>query len=84
MNSVTDGTDTVIFPNVQVGEFCVFSRGNDWSIGKVLQFAKYQEKTVCAQQFKGYSADVSKSDLGVLCTWYVPISGSNNFQVSKE
>ena len=74
----------IVSSTVQIGELCVFKKDNGWSIGRVLQFAKLQEKRISGQQFKGLKAEVSKSDLGVLCSWYTPMSGSSNFQLLKE
>lgn len=60
----------IVTGKVQLGDLCVFHKGNGWSIGKVLQFSKYKETTVSAQQYKGLSASVQTKNLGVLCTWY--------------
>ena len=51
----------------------MLEKDNGWSIGRVLQLAKLQEKRISGQQFKGFKAEVSKSDLGVLCSWYTLI-----------
>ena len=45
-----------------------FTLGENWSVGKVLQFSKYKNKTKSGQQYKGFSATVSKDDIGVLCS----------------
>ena len=55
----------------------MFKTGGDkWSIGRILQFAKYKEKTMSGQQYKGFSVDVSKKDIGVLCSWFKLQQGS--------
>lgn len=64
---------------IRIGEFCVFNTDESkctWSIGRVLQFAKYKEKTVSAQQYKGFTVDTSKKDIGVLCSWFDLQQGS--------
>ena len=66
-NVNSEATQPTISSTVQIGELCVFQVSDGWRIGKVLQFSKYKEKTISAQQFKGSSADVTKSDVGVLC-----------------
>lgn len=78
-----EAAQPIISSTVQIGELCVFQVKDGWRIGRVLQFAKYQEKTVSAQQYKGSSADVTKSNVGVLCCWYTPIPGSSSFQTLK-
>ena len=72
-----------ISSTVQI-ELYVFKKDNGWSIGRMLQFAELQEKRISGQQFKGFKTDVSKSDLGVLCSWYTPMSGSSNFQLKES
>ena len=37
---------------------CVFIKAKEWKIGKILQFAKYKEKTKQAQTYKGCVAEV--------------------------
>ena len=38
----------------------------DWRIGKILQFAKYKERTKQVQKYKGCVAEVSANDIEVL------------------
>lgn len=52
----SEAAQPIVSSTVQIGELQV---NGGWKIGRVLQFSKYQEKTVSAQQFKGSSADVT-------------------------
>ena len=63
---------------MKIGEVCAFMQGENWSVGKVLQFSKYKNKTIGGQQYKGFSATVSKDDIGVLCSWFSTLKGSAN------
>ena len=63
---------------MKIGEVCAFMQGENWSVGKVLQFSKYKNKTISGQQYKGFSATVSKDDIGVLCSWFSSLKGSAN------
>ena len=38
------GSQPVVSSKVQLGEFCVFKKGKGWSIGRILQFAKYKKR----------------------------------------
>ena len=48
-----------------------------WCIGRVLQFAKHKEKTMSNLQHKGFSVNVSRKDMGVLCSWFELQKGSS-------
>ena len=69
--SVATTTPTVCSA-LEVGEICVLIIDSKWRMGRVLQFAYYQEKTKKTQQYRGSSVIISESkkDMGVLCTWF--------------
>lgn len=52
--------------------------------GELGEYCSLQKKNLSAQQFKGSRADVTKSDVGLLCCWCTPIPGSLYFQMLKE
>ena len=55
---------------VNVGDLCVFEvKQGQWSIGKVLQFAKLPSGT---QPYKHLCVDLSTKGMGVLCSWFEP------------
>ena len=74
-------TDTI-----QVGNLCVFKFGKSWKIGHVLQFAKYKKEAKKYNiPYKGCSANVLSLNVGVLCSWYEQLHGSqNSFQISQK
>ena len=66
------------------GPLCIFIKEKEWKIGKILQFAKYKEKTKQAQKYKGYVAEFSANGIGALCSWYPPVKDfSTMFQLSQ-
>jgi len=55
---------------VSLGDFCVFKNRSDmWKIGKVLQFANFNERLKKDRQYKNSQATV-QSAVGALCSWY--------------
>ena len=83
-NQHTESAHPIISHSIQIGEMCVFKQNQGWAIGKVLQFSKMKEKTMSAQQYEGFAAEISKTGLGVLCCWYTPISSDPaSFQMLK-
>ena len=54
-------------------------------IGRVLHFAKCTDKaSEYTQQYKGYSAEISAKNIGVLCTMYDSVPGSTRLlQISQ-
>ena len=63
---------------------CVFMRNGKLKIGKILQFSKLKNKSVSGRQFKESTARIS-SDIGVVCSWFELMSGSENvFQLCSE
>ena len=51
---------------VNMGDICIFDKGNQWELGCILQFAYYERKKISAYQYKGSTASVNESDLGAL------------------
>ena len=77
----------VTLGSVQVGDLCVFNVSDKmWRIGRVLQFAKYKGKSAeCTQQYKGCAADPSTKNVGILCSWYDSVPGSERvFQLTHS
>lgn len=66
--------------DVSVGDFCVFRTAEEGSflIGHILQFA-HAEKANKNGEYKGKTACINNSDLGVLCSWYEQGSAYNIF-----
>ena len=61
----------VVRSSISVGDICVFRTVNkEWRIGRVLQFSHYLEKKISAKQYRGLTADVSNTKIGILCSWY--------------
>ncbi len=72
----------VVRADVKLGEICAFMQGDNWCIGKLLQFSKYKNKTISGRQYKASSVAVSKDDVGVLCSWFSLLKGSTSvFQI---
>ena len=65
-------------------EICVFDRENGWTIGCVLQFAFYKEKTINNYQYKGSIANIHDKNLGVMCTWYTRKEHSGTFEMQSN
>lgn len=63
-DAVKDESLPVDRKDVNLGEVCVFKQNHTWSLGKVLQFLKYKNKTLSSQQYKGCSASVNKNAMG--------------------
>ena len=73
-----------ISSDVKLGEIGVFMRNGKLKIGKILQFSKFKNKSVSGRQFKESTARIS-SDIGVVCSWFELMSGSENvFQLCSE
>ena len=76
--------------HISVGDICVFlecGKGDDeWTIGKILQFSYYQEKTKKARQYRGTTINVAESQgIGILCSWYAKLPlEPRSFMVDKE
>ena len=71
-DSKSDDALPTVSKILKLGDLCVFQMqdGNEWCIGRVLQFAKFKGKTVGHQECKEWSVDLSTKNIGVLCTWY--------------
>lgn len=77
-SSVEPSKVPIVSQEIKLGELCVFKESIDnWSIGRVLQFARHKEKGTSHQQHKGFSVNVSKKDVGVLCSWFELQEGSS-------
>ena len=78
---VSKNTLPEISSDVKLDEIYVFMGNGKWKIGKVLQFSKL---SVSGRQFKESTARIS-SDIGVVCSWFELLSGSENvFQLCSE
>ena len=80
----------VALDTIQLGDLCVLKVGDPrsdltWRIGHVLQFAKYTGKgTDCTQEYAVYFAEVAAENVGVLCSWYNKVPGSESeFELSS-
>ena len=58
--------------------------GSDWSIGRVLQFSKYQNKRLKDQEYKDFSANVSNHSVGVLCAWFIDSESFLEFHLKSQ
>ena len=87
LKAASVSTKPVTLDSVQLGDLCVWKVSDQaWRLGRVLQFAKYSGKRMeCTQQYEGYTADVAAKNVGVLCSWYNPVPGSQTrFQLSHS
>ena len=66
-DSKSDDALPTVSKILKLGDLCVFQMqdGNEWCIGRVLQFAKLKDKTVGHQQCKEWSVDLSTKNIGV-------------------
>ena len=64
-----------IAETVEIGDMCVFYKGNGVEIGRVLQFSHHEKKTISTNQYKGRVASIKNKELGVLCTWFQETNG---------
>lgn len=60
--------EPIVAEHILIGDVCAFQFGSNFSIGRILQFAKHDKSK--QGQYKGNYANTSDEGIGVLCTWY--------------
>ena len=76
----------IVCSSISVGDMCIFkTTDQDWKVGRVLQFSNYLEKLKSAQQYRGLTANVANTKVGVLCSWYtISDTTSQIFSLSQK
>ena len=75
----------VMLATLTVGDLCLFklTTDHDWELGRILQFAKYDNDTKkYSKPYNEQNVSTSLKHIGVLCTWYERME--DMFQLTKN
>ena len=78
----------VVCETVEIGNICAFltSSPMHWSLGRILEFSFYLEKTAKSRQYVGRTVSLLASSkpekVGVLCSWYDNVANTRTFSLN--